>query len=385
MSGGTEAGWRMRDEATRHGTTRYTDAKMEWRIGVPCALGLSLIFAAQNWVNDPSAASFAVLLARQLLTWMLWLAFVPAIFDVGRLLRRRGVLRPSSLAIFVAAGVVASVVHSTVTVVVQSVLGLAQTGELGTAIAMSNSRYLATNLVRFASISAIYHAMAYHREVRQREGNAATLATNLAQARLETLEGRLQPHFLFNTLNTLKALISQDPRAAESMVVHLSELLRATLDTSTAQEVTLQHELDVLSHYLAIQRTRFPKGLEVMIESEPDALDAYIPHCMLLPIVENAIRHGIGPREASGKVWIRGSRQGDALHLDVQDDGVGIGRAPTAMDSRGIGIGSTRARLTQLYGSAGRFHIGQVLPTGTLVTIELPFHTQARGADLPPA
>jgi LytS/YehU family sensor histidine kinase len=162
-------------------------------------------------------------------------------------------------------------------------------------------------------------------------------------------------------------------------------LLRATLDTSTAQEVTLQHELDVLSHYIAIQRARFRDGLEVMIDSEPDALGAYMPHCMLLPIVENAIRHGIAPREASGKVWIRGRRQGDALHLHVQDDGVGIGRAPTALNSRGIGIGSTRARLKELYGSAGRFHIGQALPTGTLVTIELPFRTSARATELPPS
>ncbi|MDB4889322.1 MAG: hypothetical protein JWL61_1177 [Gemmatimonadetes bacterium] len=385
MSGGVEAGWRMRDEATRHSTTRYTDARIDWRIGVACALGLSLIFAAQNWVNDPSTTSIGVLFARQLVTWLLWLAFAPMIFDVGRLMRRRGVMRWSSLAIFVAASVVASVVHATVSVIVQSLLGIAQPGELGTAIAMTISRYLAANLVRFASISAIYHAFAYHGEVREREGSAAALAANLAQARLETLEGRLQPHFLFNTLSTLKALISQDPRAAESMVGHLTELLRATLDTGTAEEVTLQQELDVLSHYVAIQQTRFPDGLEVMIESEPDALEAYMPHCMLLPLVENAIRHGIAPREASGKVWIRGSRQGDALHLHVQDDGVGIGRAPMATNSRGIGIGNTRARLTQLYGSAGRFHIGQALPTGTLVTIELPFRTRAQAADLPPS
>jgi len=373
----------MRDDATRHSTTRKPDAGIDWRIGVACALGLSLVFAAQSYVNDPTTTPFGVLVARQLITWLLWLAFVPLIFDVGRLMRRRGVLRPSSLAIFVVAGFVASAVHSTTSVVVQATLDISQGGDLGTAITMSISRYLATNLVRFASISAIYHAIAYHREVREREGNAARLAASLAEARLETLEGRLQPHFLFNTLGALKTLIGEDPRAAEDMVQHLSELLRATLDAGTAHEVTLQHELDVLAHYVAIQRSRFHERLEVMIESEPDALAAYIPHCMLLPIVENAIRHGIAPRDASGKVWIRGSRQGDALHLHVQDDGVGIGRAPAATGSRGIGIGSTRARLTQLYGSAGRFHIGQALPTGTLVTIELPFRTEARAPGLP--
>jgi two-component system, LytTR family, sensor kinase len=372
----------MRDDATRHSTTRNTDARIDWRIGLTCALGLSLVFAAQSYVNDPTT-SFGILFARQLITWLLWFAFVPVIFDVGRLMRRRGVLRPSSLAIFVVAGLVTSALHSTTSVVVQSTLDITQVGELDSAIMMSISRSLATNLVRFASISAIFHAFAYHREVREREGNAARLAASLAEARLETLEGRLQPHFLFNTLGTLKALIGKDPRAAEDMVEHLSELLRATLDAGTAQEVTLQHELDLLAHYVAIQRSRFRERLEVMIESEPDALAAYIPHCVLLPIVENAIRHGIAPRDAAGTVWIRGSRHGDALHLHVQDDGVGIGRAPAVTGSRGIGIGSTRARLTQLYGNAARFHIGQVLPTGTLVTIELPFHTEARAPELP--
>jgi LytS/YehU family sensor histidine kinase len=372
----------MRDDAKRHSTTRHTDARLDWRIGVACVLGLSLVFAAQTYVNDPTTTSFGVLFTRQLITWLLWLAFTPIIFDIGRLMRRRGVLRPSSLALFVVAGLVASAVHATTSVVVQTTLDITQSEDLGAAITMSISRYLATNLVRFACISAIYHAVAYHREVREREGNAARLAANLAEARLETLEGRLQPHFLFNTLSALKALIREDPRVAEDMVQHLSELLHATLDTSTAHEVTLQHELDVLSHYVAIQRSRFHERLEVVIESEPDALAAYIPHCMLLPLVENAIRHGIAPRETSGKVWIRGIRQGDALHLHVQDDGVGIGRAPAATGSRGIGIGSTRARLMQLYGSAGRFHIGQALPTGTLVTIELPFRTEARATDL---
>ncbi|MEO5818081.1 MAG: histidine kinase [Gemmatimonadaceae bacterium] len=375
----------MRDDAKRHSTTGLADVRIDWRIGVTCALGLSLVFAAQSYVNDPTTTSFGVLVARQLVTWLLWLAFTPVIFDVGRLMRRRGVLRPSSLALFIVAGLVMSAVHATTSVIVQSALDITQSGELGTAIMMSISRYLATNLVRFACISSIYLAIAYHRDVREREGNAALLATSLAQARLETIEGRLQPHFLFNTLNALKTLIGEDPRAAEDMVQHLSELLRATLDANTAHEVTLQHELDVLSHYIAIQRSRFHARLEVMIESEPDALAAYIPHCMLLPIVENAIRHGIAPRDAAGTVWIRGIRHGDALHLHVQDDGVGIGRAPPATGSRGIGIGSTRARLTQLYGSAGRFHIGQVLPTGTLVTIELPFRTEARGSEVRPS
>jgi len=371
----------MRDEATRHGTTRTTEARLDWRVGISCAVALSVIFAAQSWVNDPSTASFGNLVARQLVTWLLWLAFTPAIFDINGRLRRRGFLRTSSIALFVAVGVLAAALHSTVSTVALSVLGVSQGGELDTAIVLSITRYLATNLVRFVCLSAIYQAITYHKEVREREGNAARHAASLAQARLETLEGRLQPNFLFNALNAIAEQIPKDPCAAEAMLGHLGELLRAALDAGAAREVTLQRELDLLAHYLAIQHTRFQDRLEVTIESEPGALAAYVPDCVLLPIVENAIRHGIAPREAPGRVWIRAKRQGGALHLHVQDDGVGIGRAPAAT-GRGIGIGSTRARLTQLYGSAARFHIGQAVPTGTLVTIELPFHTEEQATAL---
>ncbi|MEO8335378.1 MAG: histidine kinase [bacterium] len=369
----------MRDDATRHSTMRPTDAGIDWRLGVACVVGLSLMFATQNWVNDPSTTSFAMLLARQLVQWIIWLALTPVVFDIGRRMRRRGALRTSSLVLFLAAGIVVATAHAVLVVVARAILGIGPNDELEIVITMAISNLLVANLVRFWVISAIYHAIAYHHEVREREGNAARLATSLAEARLETLEGRLQPHFLFNALTALGLLIRDDPRRAEAMVEHLTALLRGALDADSAHEVTLQRELDLLSHYIAIQQSRFNELLEVVIESEPDALSAYMPHCILLPLVENAIRHGISPRATRGKVWIRGVRRGDSLHLHVQDDGVGIGRAPVATGSRGIGIGSTRARLTQLYGSAANFTIGQAQPTGTLVTIELPFRTQGDG------
>jgi LytS/YehU family sensor histidine kinase len=373
----------MRDDARRHSKTRDTDARIDWRLGVAVALGLSVVFAAQNWLNDASTTSFGVLFARQLIQWLLWLAFVPIVFDIGGRLRRRGALRTSSIIFFIAASVVVATINAALVAVLRSMLDLAPAGDLGTAIKLAITSLVGANLVRFWALSAIFHAITYHKEVRERETNAAKLAANLAQERLETLEGRLQPQFLFNALSALTALIHTDPPAAEDMVGHLSELLRAALDVSGAREVTLARELELLEHYVAIQRARFQERLEVVIESEPEALAAYMPHCMLLPIVENAIRHGIGPRETHGKVSIRGTRRGDVLHLDVRDDGVGIGRAPAATNGRGVGIGSTRARLTQLYGNQASFTIGQVVPTGTLVTIELPFHTDATASDIP--
>ncbi|MEP6729290.1 MAG: histidine kinase [bacterium] len=367
----------MRDDATRDAAP-YVDAKIDWRIGIAFVVGLSAVFAAQGRISSTSATPFGTLFERQLVIWALWLALAPVSFDVGRLMRRRGVLRASSIAIFIASGLLISVLHAALAAIVRSILGLAPSEHLTQAVMMSIAGSLSVNFVRFWFISALYHVMAYHREVREREVNAAKLAASLAQARLESLEGRLQPHFLFNTLNAITTLIRPDPAAAEAMTGHLRDLLRAALDVDNSREVTLQREIDMLSHYLAIQRARFEERLNVMLEVEPEVLPAYMPHLILLPIVDNAIRHGIASRQTPGSVWIRGRRKGDMLQLDVQDDGVGIGRAPAAKDGHGIGISSTRTRLRQLYGDAARFHIGQGRPDGTIVTIELPFHTETR-------
>ncbi len=372
----------MTDEAVRNDSKGIVNSIVDWRVGLGVVLALSILFAAQTWVDDPSTTSFGILFARQLIQWLLWLALVPVVFDIGRLMRRRGALRTSSIVLLVSASLVVATFHAVLVAVVHEFLAPGPSANLRTAIGISLSSHLGANLVRFSAISAIYHAIAYHHEVRDREMNAARHASNLAQARLETLEGRLQPQFLFSALDALTTLIRTDASAAEELVGHLSELLRVALDASSAREATLERELAVLEHYVAIQRTLFKERLEVVVESEPDALTAYMPHCILLPLVENAIRHGIASRETPGKVWIRSSRHGDVLHLHVQDDGVGIGRAPAETNGRGIGIGSTRARLNQLYGGSASFTIGQVLPTGTLVTIELPFRTDAKTGEL---
>ena len=245
----------------------------------------------------------------------------------------------------------------------------------------------ASSVIRFWMISAAYHAVAYHREVREREAGAARLQVSLARARLESLEGRLHPHFLFNTLNAIAALIRENPKAAERMVADLSELLRAALGAEPGREVALAREIELLGRYVAIQQARFQDRLRVSIEADPETLSAVVPHLVLQPLVENAIRHGIAPRESGGTVWVRAHRDGDVLRLLVQDDGVGYGRAPSSPGSGGgFGLAGTRARLANLYGERGVLRVDGDLPNGTLVTVELPFRTSAtRETDAPPA
>ena len=202
------------------------------------------------------------------------------------------------------------------------------------------------------------------------------LQARLDQARLQALRLQLQPHFLFNTLNTITALVHRDPPSAERMVTGLSELLRSSLGTASEPEVRLDRELEVLRHYLDIQLVRFPDRLSVRFDIEPTARDAMVPSLLLQPLVENAIKHGITPRVAAGHLQISVRRQDDTLLLAVRDDGVGTRSTKPILE--GVGLGNARARLASLYGDQHRFEAGPRAGGGFDVTIEIPFHTEPR-------
>ena len=177
----------------------------------------------------------------------------------------------------------------------------------------------------------------------------------MAQARLSALKAQLQPHFLFNTLNAIVVLVRQQKgQQAEETLARFSDLLRAVLADMDAQEVTLARELEYLRLYLSIEQLRFSDRLRVDIDVDPELLDAAVPHMALQPIVENAIRHGIGARASSGLIEIRAQRivdhQGDHLHVSVRDDGPGF-REKCTSGGLGLGLANTRARLKQLYGA----------------------------------
>jgi LytS/YehU family sensor histidine kinase len=211
-------------------------------------------------------------------------------------------------------------------------------------------------------------ATSYYRET----GTRAELETRLARAQLQSLKLQMHPHFLFNTLNSVTTLINEEPLAAERMVNGLSELLRLSLRNAGEQEVRLERELEVLHHYLAIEQIRFQDRLAVDMDVDPDTLSAMVPNLMLQPLVENAIRHGIGPRATGGRIEVRVTRVGDMLRIRVHDDGVGT--PAEAMPVReGTGIGNTRARLGHLYGARHRFEIGGAPGAGFTVLAELPF------------
>jgi two-component system, LytTR family, sensor kinase len=192
---------------------------------------------------------------------------------------------------------------------------------------------------------------------------------------LAALKNQLQPHFLFNTLNSIMALVRRRETApAEQMLERLGDLLRCVLRDSDAHEVSLGDELELIRLYLTIERVRFQDRLQVEIEVKPELLRSLVPNMCLQPLVENAIRHGISRSSAAGKVLIRGVRHGDSLRIEVHDSGSHLAGASDRR-SPGIGLSNTRARLRSLYGERGQLDIEARPGGGTLATVVVPYRT----------
>lgn len=201
---------------------------------------------------------------------------------------------------------------------------------------------------------------------------AGRMATQLATARLSALQAQMHPHFLFNALNTVAALTRSNPRVAETTVEHLAEVLRTTLDRSQRSRTTLADEVRFVRAYLAVEAQRFGDRLRIDWAIDPAAEPLEVPPFVLQPIVENALKHGIGPRAGGGRIQISAGHTAGRLHLAVEDDGEGFDRR----FQDGTGLGNLRERLAVLYGSAAALTVHPV-PTGARVSVDLPAGTPA--------
>jgi hypothetical protein len=213
----------------------------------------------------------------------------------------------------------------------------------------------------------------HYQEANERQHRTLELESRLTQANLQALKMQLQPHFLFNTLNTISSLIHESPVQADEMVSSLSEFLRTTLDVSSKNEIPLSEELEFVERYFEIQLVRFGDRLRIRCEVEPGSANALVPPLLLQPLVENAIRYGVESRESGGTVIVQASRQGNALRLEVSDDGRGFGSGQLLVTGNGIGLSNTMARLQTLYGDNHQFKLTANQPAGACVKIEIPF------------
>jgi len=222
--------------------------------------------------------------------------------------------------------------------------------------------------------SVLYIGIRYYAALQSERERSLKAEAAAHQAQLEALRYQINPHFLFNSLNAVSTLVTERRNdEAARMLSRVSDFLRLTLTAPVRDEVALADEVDYVRQYLDIERVRFGDRLRVEIDIEADAWEAAVPAFVLQPLIENAVRHAIAPRESGGAITIEGGRSGDALRVSIVDDGPGVGDGSRSNGNGRIGLANTRDRLRQLYGDRGRLELANAPGGGTRATIELPF------------
>ena len=237
----------------------------------------------------------------------------------------------------------------------------------------------------YVPVVLVAHAVSYYRRFRERELRATQLEAQLAKAHLQTLKSQLQPHFLFNTMHSISSLMLTDVNAADRMMSRLSDLLRMILETAGTQITTLGRELEFVNCYLDIEKVRFEERMHVVVDVAPETLDAQVPHLLLQPLVDNAVKHGISKLSEGGEIRINVSTHDGELHFEINDNGPGV-RRPGMLPTDGLGLRITRERLQSLYGENQNLEIVSPPDGGVTIRIVIPFRVQpdeGRGATMP--
>lgn len=225
--------------------------------------------------------------------------------------------------------------------------------------------------ITFWGIVAVGHAVQFNRRAREKQKRLQNLAVQLAEAKLSALKMQLQPHFLFNTLNSIVALLRRDADRAEQMIAYLGEFLRMTLNASKDNQTTLETELQFTETYLKIEKIRFQDKLETSFQIAPDALPVRVPTLILQPLVENAVRHGFGDKSEDCRLLIRAEKLKNRLLIEVRDNGIGFAHKIDVNSASGVGLRNTRLRLRETYGDDHRFEAGNN-GAGAVVEIDIP-------------
>ena len=241
-----------------------------------------------------------------------------------------------------------------------------QIGESGQWITFSN---LTAYVIQFA----LYHTIRSVQRLQIREQQAMELKALAQEQALAALKAQVNPHFLFNTLNSISAMVTQDPHESREMIARLAEMLRYALDSAKRDLVPLGQEVDFARAYLDLEAHRFSDRLRVHYQIDPAALDVQVPPVVLQPLLENAVKHGIGPSENGGAISLRIAAEDGRLAVSVEDTGVGLnGQAPD--DGRGgIGLTNTEARLCHVFGPGAALHTETLTPHGFKVWFEVPY------------
>jgi len=347
-------------------------------------LAVGLLNAMERWFQGTSLtiSAFGPVAWREFLRAGVWLALAPGVAALCRRFPLRDLRRPRVAAAHLAGLVVFPVAQIVLNYAVFNLI-LAEPLDAATIrreLGISLGLFSHFNVLTYVGLLGSLWALARLRETLEHELAASRLNAQLAGARLTALQMQLQPHFLFNTLNTILPLLYTRPEAATRTLVDLGELVRIGLKTGPGPFVPLETELAFLSRYLDIERTRFEDRLTVAWTIDPGAREAAVPSLLLQPLVENAIKYGVAARPGPVHVEILARRTGSRLALAVRDDGPGLpggGEAP----SRGVGVANTKSRLRQLYGERHLFSLADRPGGGVEAILVVPFTRHAGAAE----
>ena len=364
---------------------------LRWRVILPVATALGLVSSALAW-QFSLALGRPVEYWRSLVVlntsyWYVWALFTPAIVWLSQHFRFewRGLWR--AFLVHIPSVMLFAFGHLLTMSGIQ--LWLATLAGKPFAfwddVRQSTLQNFDWEMITYWAIVGLSHAVLYYRESSDRAVRTAQLETRLVEAQLAALQQQLHPHFLFNTLHAISALMHKDVEAADRTLMHLSDLLRLTLENLGRPEISLKAELEFLSKYLKIEQTRFADRLTVRFDIQTDTLDVCVPTLILQPLVENAIKHGVARKSGPGHIQISARREGDKLWMEVRDDGVGLSQEGYRSIHSGIGVSTTRERLLRLFGADFRFEFHRQNP-GLSVIVAFPWRIdRAAAADRPAA
>ena len=343
-----------------------------WVAGVAIWTALPLLFASQTaiWLAyRDQPMQWGEHLTFRLADWYACGVFVPLLVwatrrwpvDVGHL----GTRLPLQLGLLLAVSAAKIVLFEPIA----KMLGINTRG-----LSATFAGAFISEVVAFAATSAAIHAIVFYQRFREREQQARQLQARLTDAQLRALRAQLNPHFLFNTLNSITTLLHRDPKAADAMLTRLGELLRLTLRADPEHEIPLQEEFELLDRYLDIMRMRFSDRVTVRCTLDPGVANALVPSFVLQPIAENAFEHGVARASGVVRVDVMGapSDDGASVILSVRDDGPGLG-GNGSRAGNGLGLGNTRLRLEEMYGGAASLRMSTPREGGTLVEVTIPY------------
>jgi anti-sigma regulatory factor (Ser/Thr protein kinase) len=350
--------------ARRNPLLRYAGI---WAIWIAVALVTALQTFAAGYAGGPQLPLRDAVVNG--LTWYsIWAILTPGVVAVADVLSgERRLVR--LLALHFACGLGFALLHATLYSASNAIIyGKAAWAPWSTDLLLLKlSTSVHVHLMIYSIIVAIVLGLRTYRTMRDREVAAARLEAQLAEAETAALRAQLQPHFLFNTLNAISALVPDEPVVAQRLIARLGDLLRLSIEQHRSERSVLADELDFTNSFLAIEQARLGERLSIVRRIAPEALAAEIPSLLLQPLAENAVRHGIAPRVVGGTLTIEAEPAGDLLRISVADDGEGAGDIV-----EGVGLGNARRRLDQLYGKRQSLAIDTAPGQGFRVTILVP-------------